>query len=258
VFQSVQSYLSFLVKSSNQYGVHSPFVYDFLTVGLKEKIGNKDKSRFTEFRKALKSDDRRIEVQDFGAGSRVFKGTERKVSKIAKTAGISWSRSKKLYKTVRHFNPQSILELGTSLGLATFAMSLAAPTAKIDTLEGCPQTAGVAKSMFDTFKMKNIELHVGEFQSTLPELLKKKAYDLIFFDGNHQKEATLTYFEMCLEAAHDSSVFIFDDIHWSQDMEQAWKEIREHDQVTLSIDTYQWGFVFFKSGRQKEHFILRI
>ena len=258
MFHSAQSYLRFLVESSNQYGVHYPFVYDFLTVGLKEKMDETDRDTSRKLRKALKADKSRIKVEDFGAGSRVFKGSERKVSQIAKTAGISWSRSKKLYKTVKHFKPQNILELGTSLGMAAAPMALAAPEAKIDTLEGCPQTAGIAQSMFDRFGMQNINMHIGEFNSTLPNLLKKNSYDLVFFDGNHQKEATLNYFEMCLKAAHENSVFIFDDIHWSREMDEAWSEIRENERVTLSIDTFQWGLVFFHPGREKEHFVLRI
>ena len=214
MFHSAQSYLRFLVESTNQYGVHSPFVYDFLTVGLKEKIDDADTDTLRKFRKALNADKDQIKVEDFGAGSRIFKDSERKVSQIAKTAGISWSRSRKLYKTVRHFKPQNILEFGTSLGMATAAMSLAAPQARIDTLEGCPQTAGIAKSMIDKFQMNNVEVHIGEFSFTLPGLLKKNSYDLVFFDGNHQKEATLNYFEMCLDGSHENSVFIFDDIHW--------------------------------------------
>jgi len=258
LFHSAQSYLRFLVESTNQYGVHSPFVYAYMTQGLLENINDSDGKSLNKFRKSLKSNDSIIHVKDFGAGSRVFKNSDRKVSQIAKTAGISQTRSKKLYKTVRHFNPKNILELGTSLGMATAAISLAAPKAKIDTLEGCPQTAGIAQSMFDRFGMQNINMHIGEFNSTLPNLLKKNSYDLVFFDGNHQKEATLNYFEMCLKAAHKNSVFIFDDIHWSWEMEEAWSEIRENERVTLSIDTFQWGLVFFHPGREKEHFVLRI
>lgn len=258
MFHSAKNYLRFLVESTNQYGVHSPFVYDFLTVGLKEKIDIADRGTLRKFGKALKADKSRIKVEDFGAGSHKFKGSQRQVSQIAKTAGISWSRSKKLYKTVKHFKPKNILEFGTSLGMATASMSLAAPRAKIKTLEGCQQTAGIAKSMFDTFHMNNVELHIGEFNSTLPNLLKKNSCDLVFFDGNHQKEATLNYFQMCLKAANENSVFIFDDIHWSREMEEAWSEIRENEKVTLSIDTFQWGLVFFHPGREKEHFILRI
>ena len=258
MFHSVESYLRFLLKSTNQYGVHSPFVYDLLTVGLKKKVTDEDKSILDKFRKTLRGNNSKIVVQDFGAGSRVFKSRQREVSQIAKTAGISRLRSKKLYKTVKHFNPGSILELGTSLGMATATMSLASPQTKIDTLEGCPETARVAQTMFNSFEMDNIELHIGEFNSTLPGLLKKNSYDLIFFDGNHQKEATVKYFEMCLNGANKNSVFIFDDIHWSPEMEEAWAEIQQHDQVTLTIDTFQWGFVFFHPGREKEHFVLRI
>ena len=199
-----------------------------------------------------------IRVRDFGAGSRVFKGPERKVSRIAKTAGISKRRAKLLYKTVRQFQPAKILELGTSLGLATAALSLAAPKARIDSLEGCPATAQVARSGFERYGLKNIEVHTGEFDELLPGLLKANRYDLVFFDGNHQKEATLRYFELCLAAATENSLFIFDDIHWSRDMETAWEQIKEHPEVTLTLDTYQWGLVFFRKDREKEHFTLRV
>ena len=137
-------------------------------------------------------------------------------------------------------------------------MALATPQAGVDTLEGCPETAKIAQSMFDAHGLKNIKLHVGEFETTLPKLLEENSYDLIFFDGNHQKEATLRYFEMCLAASNENSVFIFDDIHWSSQMEKAWKEICDNLKVTLSIDTYQWGLVFFHRGREKEHFVLRL
>jgi predicted O-methyltransferase YrrM len=233
-------------------------VYDLMTVGLKEKMSTEDLRSLKKFRKALKIDDRVIQVKDFGAGSRVFKGSERKVSHIARTAGISLGRSKQLYKAVKYFKPERILELGTSLGLATASMALAAPAAKIDTLEGCPETAGVARSMFNSHQLKNVELHVGEFDSNLPDLLQQNKYDLIFFDGNHQRDATLHYFEMCLKAADENSIFIFDDIHWNQEMEEAWEEIKRHEKVTLTIDSFQWGWVFFRKGREKEHFVLRM
>ncbi|MGA9269302.1 MAG: class I SAM-dependent methyltransferase [Lutimonas sp.] len=227
-------------------------------MGLKEKMDESDLRVLRKFRQTLRADNNAIDVKDFGAGSRVFKGSKRKVSQIAKSAGISQPRSKTLYKTVKYFDPGRILEIGTSLGMASAAMSLAAPKAKIDTLEGCPETAGVAQSMFDTFGLKNIAVHIGEFHTTLPEVLRNNAFDLIFFDGNHQKQATLDYFQMCFKGAHENSIFIFDDIHWSAEMEQAWNIIQEHEQVTLSIDTFQWGLIFFHPGREKEHFILRI
>ena len=99
---------------------------------------------------------------------------------------------------------------------------------------------------------------VGEFEETLPVVLKNKKFDFIYFDGNHQKEPTIDYFEQCLEAAHDDSIFIFDDIHWTSSMEDAWKFIKNHKNVTISIDSFKWGMVFFRKGQVKEHFTLRI
>ena len=83
-------------------------------------------------------------------------------------------------------------------------------------------------------------------------------YDLIFFDGNHQKEATIDYFEQCLQHIHNDSVFIFDDIYWSKGMKQAWQHINEHPSVTISIDTFYWGIVFFRKEQKKQHFTIRV
>ena len=81
---------------------------------------------------------------------------------------------------------------------------------------------------------------------------------MIYFDGNHQKEATLQYFNQLLKTAHNDSVFIFDDIHWSKEMTEAWETIKNHPKVTVTIDTFFWGFVFFRKEQVKEHFIVRL
>ena len=81
---------------------------------------------------------------------------------------------------------------------------------------------------------------------------------LIYFDGNHRKQPTLDYFEALLPTITNDTVWIFDDIHWSKEMEEAWKIIQKHPKVTVTIDTFQWGFVFFRREQPKEHFIIRV
>jgi len=210
------------------------------------------------YRKALLSNNTQIDVTDFGAGSRVFKGNRRVVADIAAKAGISGKRGALLSKTIRYFKPATILEIGTSLGISTAYMASAAPEAKIYSLEGCPAIASLAKHQFAEFNFTNIDVVVGEFSQTLPSVLKNKTYDLVYFDGNHQKEPTLAYFLQCLKAAHEDSVFIFDDIHWTRPMEEAWMDIKNHPSVTVSVDTFSWGIVFFRKGQVKQHFRLRI
>jgi len=253
----VLAYIKFLLKSKNQYGVHSPFVFDYLTKGL----GNSEvkiPDTITSYRGALQANHDQIEITDFGAGSRVFKDNIRIVSQLADTAGISKKRSELLFKTLNYFKPKTILEIGTSLGIATSYMAGYSDEAEVSTLEGCPEIAGLAKKHFDEFGFSNIEILVGEFGASLPVVLKKKKFDFIYFDGNHQKEPTIAYFEQCLEAAHEDSVFIFDDIHWTSSMEEAWEFIKNHKSVTISIDSFKWGMVFFRKGQVKEHFTLRI
>ncbi|HEX9151561.1 MAG TPA: class I SAM-dependent methyltransferase, partial [Flavobacterium sp.] len=86
----------------------------------------------------------------------------------------------------------------------------------------------------------------------------KQTQSLIYFDGNHSKIATLNYFELLLPTITNESVWIFDDIHWSSAMEEAWEIIKKHPKVTVTIDTFQWGLVFFRREQEKEHFVIRI
>jgi len=129
---------------------------------------------------------------------------------------------------------------------------------KITSLEGCGETAAVAKNMFTQYELNQIEVIEGDFKDTLEDTLNESFFDLIYFDGNHSKEATIHYFEQCLPSAHNDTLFLFDDIHWSPEMEAAWEEIKQHEQVTVSIDTFQWGFLFFRKEQQKEHFTIRV
>jgi len=251
-----KSYLKFLWNSTNAHGVHSPFVFDLVRKCFYDKTDYGEYKILNEYRNSLLQNKNTIEVTDFGAGSRVFKSNTRAINKIAENAGISRKDAKLLFRVANYFKPENVLEIGTSLGLATSALSLG-NSSNLTTLEGCLQTAKVAQSQFQKFNF-NVNSIVTEFESHLRTLnLKPKTFDLIYFDGNHSKEATLNYFELLLETISNETVWIFDDIHWSEGMEEAWEIIKKHPKVTVTIDTFQWGFVFFRKEQEKEHFIIR-
>lgn len=254
----ISSYLKFILKSTNQHGVHSPFVYNFLTNCLYKKNSVEAFSKIENIRKSLLSNNNIIEITDFGKGSKIFKSNKRKIADIAKIAGISPKKSKLLLKIVSYFNFESVLEIGTSVGLGTATLSIANAHAKIITLEGCKNTAAVSKSVFNTFELKNIDVVIGNFKNSLPQILKNNSFDCIFFDGNHQKQPTLNYFNWCLNSIKNNTVFIFDDIYWSSEMLSAWNIIKSNPKVTVSIDTYYFGIVFFRKEQQKEHFTIRV
>ena len=252
------SYIKFIYNSNNQHGIHSPFVYDLTTKCFYKKTKLSKSRKLKLYKNQLLSNKQKIEITDFGAGSKVFKSNLRAINKIAKYAGISSKRAKLLCNISEYLKPNSILEIGTSLGIGTAAIHIGNSKAKIITLEGCQKTAEVAKKLFNEFSFQNIDLHIGEFSKTLFNLKFDDGIDLVYFDGNHQKEATIKYFHHCLKFINNNSVFIFDDIHWSKEMESAWNEIKKHPKVKVTIDTFQWGIVFFRKEQEKEHFIIRV
>jgi predicted O-methyltransferase YrrM len=242
--------------------VHSPFVFNLVTKCLYDRKNYPEYKQLTAYRKSLLANHHTIEVTDFGAGSRVFTSNTRTISKIAKTAGISAKRAELLFRITRYFQPTTILEIGTSLGLATSALALGNPKAKITTLEGCPNTLATVNGNFQNSKFQipnsNVEFVNTEFYSYLKNFqLPTSNFQLIYFDGNHTQEATLDYFDLLLPTITNDTVWIFDDIHWSVDMEAAWEAIKNHPKVTVTIDTFQWGLVFFRTEQEKEHFTIR-
>lgn len=257
----IKSYIKFFLNSTNEHGVHSPFVYDLVMKCIYDKTNYPEYEVLKNYRKSLLENKNTIEVTDFGAGSRVFKSNSREIAKIAQTAGISSKNAELLFRIVRYFQPKSILEIGTSLGLATSALSSGNQNAEITSLEGCPNTMAIAKEMFQVssfkFNAENIKFVNTKFEDYLNNCqLKTENCQLIYFDGNHSKKATLAYFEALLPTISNDSIWIFDDIHWSLDMEEAWESIKIHPEVSVTIDTFQWGIVFFRKEQNKEHFII--
>lgn len=256
MFYQVQHYLKFLKASTNQHGVHSPFVYDLVTKCFYNKTKYTEYLNLREYRNRLKKVDLQLNISDLGAGSSVLNTSKRKVSDIVKHVSISNKNAKLLFRIAKYFEFSAVLELGTSLGIATQALSLGCPNAHITTIEGCPEISNYTKEQFKIEKLDNIKLITGNFSEVIPQLYVPK-YDLVFFDGNHQKDATLQYFEMLLPKIHNDTVFIFDDIYWSKGMTEAWERIKQHPKVTVTIDTFYWGIVFFRTEQAKQDFTIR-
>lgn len=259
----MQQFLKYLkykltAKYKNGYGVHSPFLYNFVRELM---FGNQYYYAFDdiyELRLDLLESKKQIEVKDFGAGSKVMKSNLRLIKDIAKHSAINDKFGELLFKIIEYYKPKTIVELGTSLGLGTLYLAMPNSKAKVYTIEGCPETAKQANKNFKELNINNINQIVGNINEELPNLLQTiEKLDFVYFDGNHQKEATLNYFNLCLEKAHNDSIFYFDDIHWSEGMEEAWEEIKLNKNVSLTIDLFFSGIVFFKKELSKQDFVVR-
>ncbi|MCU0325206.1 MAG: class I SAM-dependent methyltransferase, partial [Spirosomaceae bacterium] len=248
-----------LIKSKNEHSLHSPFLFDFYTKVVKDKTQYEDYRTVEKLRKYLLQDDSTIEVTDFGAGSRTGANRHRKIRDTAQKASKKPYLAQFIYRTIRFFGYKKIIDLGTSLGLTTAYEALAAFDGQVVSFEGCPQTARIARVNLNELSIDNTEILVGNLDEILlGKIQKTERIDFAFFDANHRYKPTIEYFKICLEKAHEDSCFVFDDIYWSDEMKQAWNEIREHPSVTLSIDFFWIGMVFFRKKQPKQHFILRL
>jgi predicted O-methyltransferase YrrM len=259
LMQRISSLGSYLLRAKDHQRVHSPFVFDFAREVLYNKRDFQSYIQIEKRRHQLIRDLSQIEVTDLGAGSGKWTSNKRRVSEIAATSLKRKKYAQLLFRVARYFEPKNTLEFGTSLGITTAYLSTGYPSGKVYTIEGCPNIAAVAGESFSKLGLNNIVQHTGHFDEVLPNLLPQlPELDLVFIDGNHRLEPTLRYFEQTLPKANNDTVFIFDDIHWSPDMEEAWYRIKEHPRVKLSIDIYEMGFVFIREEqKEKEHFTLR-
>lgn len=257
----LKAYLKFLFNSKSRYQIHSPFIYNFLTKVIKNKKEDSEYQKVKDLRAELRRNKEILNIEDFGAGTRDHSAMkiQRSISEIARRTSVQNKFAKMLFRCINHFQPKTILEFGTSLGLSSVLFALAAPKAKVYTMEGSVEILQEAEKNFQKLKLSNIWTIKGNFDDILPKKLEElKKLDFVFFDGNHQKEPTIDYFEKCLPYKHNDSIFVFDDIHWSTGMQEAWEYIKAHPETIVTIDLFFMGIVFFKKELSKEEFMYKL
>ena len=255
-FFQLQSWIHYWLEGVNEHSLHAPFAYSLYQEVIKPCHG--EIAAVEALRQRLLRSDEQLETLDLGAGSSMSSSKRRKVSSIARHSLTPASFSCLLYRLVIFTKAQHILELGTSLGINTLYLAAAAPSGNVHSLEGCPKTASIADRHFKEMAACCVKLHTGNIDDTLPQLLKEElpSVDLAYLDANHTKEATLRYFNWLLPHLHEHSVVVVDDIHWSAEMHEAWSVLCQHPSVSLSLDLYEAGLLFFRTGMQRQHYVV--
>jgi len=252
MWYQIKSFIKFYWKSITKYNVQSPFLFDFVTNILDTE---KEYYRFLDIenqRKELKESTYSIEVKDLGAGSKSLDRKTRKVSQIAHTSVSGETKCRILFNLALHYKAKNILELGTSLGISSSYLSCSDSHANIISLEGDPKIADIAKEVHLNLGLKNVQVNIGPFIETLSDsLLQLQKVDLVFLDGHHAMDPTLQYFDEILPYCHNHSIIVIDDIYWSEDMQTAWKRLIERPEVSLSVDLYDIGIIFFRKELTK-------
>jgi len=254
----VFKYIHYRFTAQTKHGIHSPFVFKLLTTVINNATPHQLYAAIENLRATLLKSTKKINVTDYGTAGATALIKVRAVAEIVKHAAKPPKYAQLLFRLVTYFRPAQILELGTSLGITTLYQAMPYPHTNVLTIEGCPETAALARQHFQTLNANNVNLLVGSFEQLLPTALQQMpSLDFVFFDGNHRKAATINYFEQCLQYIHNDTVFVFDDIHWSAGMEEAWEYIKNSPQVTVTLDLFFLGIVFFRKEQAKQDFIIK-
>jgi len=253
-------FINFRLKSKPKggHGIHSPFVYELYTNCIDTKTKESIFDKIESLRKELLKNTNSISIKDLGMGPSQGTSSDQTIGKTVKKVSVNPYMGELLYRLSKYLKPESIIELGTSTGFSTMYLASGYLNAKVTSIEGDSQLAALAKENFNKLGISNVTIINGEFDSELPKLLvNTEKIDLVFIDGNHSKEATIRYFKLILEKANSDTLIIFDDIRWSEDMENGWNNICNDSNVSISIDLFNCGLVFFRKGIVKQHFNLR-
>ncbi|TVR80750.1 MAG: class I SAM-dependent methyltransferase [Chitinophagaceae bacterium] len=253
-------YLKYYRIAKTRFDVHSPFVYEFIEEIIKDKRSFYAFEKVDLLRKKWIKKNESYEYTDLGAGTFTGEKKIRNTKKVIQNQACNAKYGKLLFRLVNFFQPEKILELGTSLGISTAYIALAKSSAQIITIEGCNKTARKAAESFQFLDIENVQTLEGDFEKNVHELLHQKNFipDFVFIDGNHKGEAIIKYFDLLYPLMKEKdTVIIFDDIRWSGDMYNAWESIAKRPEANLTIDIYKFGLVFFRKGIRKQHFTLR-
>ncbi|HNQ11887.1 MAG TPA: class I SAM-dependent methyltransferase [Bacteroidia bacterium] len=248
-------FVSYLRNRKTRYDLHSPLVYNFVDQVIPNSSLDHPYKSIEKLRKQLLTNRTLIMVNDFGTGIKGQKKYQRSISAIAKNSLKASKYYRLLSESIKYFGTTSILELGTSLGISTLYMAQSGK--QIHSIEGCENTAAIARENFKNFNANNVQSHIAPFDALLPGLLKQHQFNFIYIDGNHQYGATINYTKEILKQIKQNCIIVYDDIYWSKGMTKAWEEIKGMNEITVSIDFFEFGFAFINCDLSKENFIIK-
>ena len=269
-------------------GVHSPYLFEWVRMVMMDENAYYIWGEIERCREKMLRDERELEFVDYGSaiksrslenGSKTACRLEfrdmRRVCDIARRSLAKRKYAQMLSRLVNwlgashslengsgtayslEFRGLTIVELGTSLGVTTAYMAAMDSRNRVVTFEGCEAVANIAKENWKALNINNIECRVGEID--VEELVRDIEHlDVAFIDANHTYVSTCEYFDVLAGKVREKSVIVVDDIHYSEEMEKAWKAICADERVTSTIDLYQMGLVFFDKHYWKRHYTMRL
>jgi len=147
---------------------------------------------------------------------------------------------------------KTILELGSSAGISGCYLASGKDCQRFITIEGCPELARLAETHLRQ-TTNNFEVLNASFTEGLDRILPtlKGGIDMAYIDGSKNKLSNLNYFDRVTPYLNPGSVVVIDDIHWSLEMWEAWKAIRERKGLSFAINAGRFGVCVWSGGETR-------
>jgi predicted O-methyltransferase YrrM len=246
----------FFAKHYKGHGIHSPAVFEFVTEVLLDKTKDQEIDAVLNRIKSLSKSDLSVDFEEFGAGSSRMKGKIRLLKDIVSITGVNKKIGKLLYRIVQFYQPVTIAEFGTSVGISTIYMASGRLNQeKLVTVEANRSLLEIASDSARQLHLENIQFIHNTFDKALPKIVSGlRPPALIFIDGNHRYKPTLSYYRE-IKKHLIKGIIIIGDIYWSGEMTRAWRQIKSES--TTTVDIYQLGIVFVDEMLTPGHYLVR-
>lgn len=257
VFQYFADYLTHRLTAKTRHGTHSPFVYKLTDEVIYDFSAKKPYEHIEQQRKKLLNDDRLVTVNDVTKPVNFIKNQTITTRKLAK----HWLKTPKIdqliYRLILNHNPKKLLEFGTGLGITTAYLANAVPKTSITTIDCFPALTNIAQNCFATLNITNVKTLTGNPEHLLAQASNDTILDVICFNEKLDDENLLHYFNLCLNAIDEKSMIIINGIYRNEKRKAAWTAIKNHPKVTVTIDLFWMGLVYFKTDQAEEDFRIR-
>lgn len=265
LFHRAWAYINhvFTAWNTSGEGIHSPYLFELVRFVLRDRNSYYCFADIERRREMLLACSDTLDVVDYGsAGAKEGLHVQRRVCDIAKNHLESAKVGQMMFRLVNWLGanekrPLEILELGTSLGVTTSYLAAANSRNRVVTLEGSGEVLNVAKGVWRALKLENIEWQEGNIDNSL-YIYARENLDVAYVDANHTYEATRRYVDFLLPRMNGKGVIVLDDIHHSDQMERAWRELKNDARVTSSMDMYHVGLLFVDPHYLRRHYKIRL
>jgi len=253
-------YYKLFAKHKYGHGIHSPFVYDFI-----KNILNNDKIKFEDLnliKACILKEVSYIQRSEYNKNSKaLFKSKKISVKRFLKYSSLNEKYGSLLNKMVKYYNISCVIELGTGLGISAYYFLYKNDNLFLHTIEGNNELAKISYELLYGNGFKNFKVYNCNFKEGLDLILyeiQDKEKLLFFIDGDHIGKHLQYYIEKILSnLKKDECYIVIDDIRWSTDMYNAWKDITKNSNINLSIDLGRMGILIKKPQFLKQYFMIR-